>query len=85
MLYLAVSLSILPISDWLQLTQVDGHGSAPGELDGVEAAVGLGLVHYPHNHEVVVTELVIVKLDVEHSDSTLRGPGDDIDQRSVSY
>ena len=84
-MYLAVSLSILPISDWLQLTQVDGHGSGPGELDGVEAAVSLGLVHYPHNHEVVVAELVVVKLDVEDSDSTLRGPGDNVDQRRASY
>ena len=77
--YLALSLSILPISHWLQLTQVDGHGPAPGELDGVETAVSLGLVDYPHNDEVIVTELVIIKLGVEHSHSTLGSPEGDID------
>ena len=66
-----MSLTVLTVPHGLQLAQVDRHGPAPSEVETVEGAVLLGLVHNSDYDVVIVPELIILKLGIEHSYSAL--------------
>ena len=73
-IYLAVSLSVLPVPDRLQLAEVDRHGPSPAQVETVERTVLFGFVHNPDDDVVIVPpELIVIKLRIEHSYSAFRG------------
>ena len=62
-----MSLSVLTIPDGLQLAEVDRHGPVPGQVETVERTVLFRLVNNSDNDVIIVTELIILKLGIEHS------------------
>ena len=68
-----MSLSVLTIPHGLQLAQVDRHSPVPGEVETVEGTVLLRLVHNSDNDVIIVTELIFIKLGIEHPYSAFRG------------
>ena len=68
-----MSLSVLTIPDGLQLAEVNGHGSVPSEVETVEGTVLLRLVNNSDNDVIIVTELIFIKLGIEHPYSAFRG------------
>ena len=67
-----MSLSVLTVPDWLQLAEVDRHGPVPSEVETVEGMVLLRLVHNSEDDVVIVpSELIVIKLGIEHPDSAL--------------
>ena len=83
--YLAVSLSVLTVPDWLQLAEVDRHGPVPSEVETVEGIVLLRLVHNSEDDVVIVpSELIVIKLGIEHPYSALRGSKTETSSQSVT-
>ena len=68
-----MSLSVLTIPDGLQLAEVNGHGPVPSEVETVEGTVQLQLVNNSEDDVIIVTELICIKLGIEHPYSAFRG------------